>query len=114
MTTHKTRWLLVGLVCLALLPACAPPVEEIMAAAGHDVFAELYRDQGDLASAEGHYRAALAIRVKAFGPEHPDVATNLDNLALIYRLQGKYAEAEEMEARAKAIRAKRAEQNPVK
>ncbi len=24
MITHRTRWLLLGLLCLALLPACAP------------------------------------------------------------------------------------------
>ena len=28
------------------------------------------------------------------GPEHPNVATSLNNLALIYYDQGKYAEAE--------------------
>ena len=64
---------------------------------------------------------------KTLGPEHPGVATALNNLAALYLAQGKYAEAEplyqralaiwekaeEMEARAKAIRVKHAEQNPV-
>ncbi len=34
---------------------------------------------------------ALAIREKALGPEHPDVATSLNNLALLYDDQGRYA-----------------------
>jgi len=34
----------------------------------------------------------LAIREKALGPDHPDVATSLNNLAELYRLQGRFAE----------------------
>jgi tetratricopeptide (TPR) repeat protein len=36
----------------------------------------------------------LKIREKALGPEHPDVAESLNNLALLYEVQGKYVEAE--------------------
>jgi Tetratricopeptide repeat len=32
----------------------------------------------------------LAIREKALGPEHPDVAQTLNNLAELYRAQGRY------------------------
>ncbi len=49
---------------------------------------------------------------KALGPEHPHVATNLMNYAALLRKTGRSAEASKMEARAKAIRAKHAEQNP--
>ncbi len=42
----------------------------------------------------------------ALGPEHPDVATSLHNLALVYRLQGKYAEAGPLYQRSLAIREK--------
>ncbi len=38
------------------------------------------------------------------GPEHPDVAIILNNLAVLYRAQGKYAEAEPLYKRALAIR----------
>ncbi len=46
------------------------------------------------------------------GPEHPDVAQGLENYAALLRETGRGAEATKMEARAKAIRAKHAEQNP--
>ncbi len=40
---------------------------------------------------------------KALGPDHPSVATNLNNLAVLYRAHGKYAEAEPLYKRALAI-----------
>jgi len=44
---------------------------------------------------------ALAIREKALGAEHPDVAQSLNSLAgLYYYNQGKYAEAESLYRRA--------------
>lgn len=36
---------------------------------------------------------SLAISKKALGPDHPDVAQSLNNLALLYDAQGKYSEA---------------------
>ncbi|MCH8196695.1 MAG: tetratricopeptide repeat protein [Proteobacteria bacterium] len=45
------------------------------------------------AEAEPFYRQSVAIREKALGPEHPRVATGLDNLAGLYEAQGKYAVA---------------------
>ena len=52
------------------------------------------------------YKKALAITEKALGPEHPDVATSLNNLAALYESQGRYAEAEPLYKRALAIREK--------
>ena len=49
------------------------------------------------------FRRALAIAEKALGPEHPNVATSLNNLAELYRAQGQYAEAEPFYKRALAI-----------
>ncbi|MEL7036262.1 MAG: tetratricopeptide repeat-containing protein, partial [Cyanobacteria bacterium J06592_8] len=50
---------------------------------------------------QGKYNEAITIaeRVlemikKLLGPEHPDVATSLNNLALLYSSQGRYEEAE--------------------
>ena len=37
---------------------------------------------------------ALKVAQKTFGPNHPNVATSLNNLAALYDSQGKYAEAE--------------------
>ncbi len=56
----------------------------------------------------------MAIVEKALGPDHPDVAQSLENYAALLRKTGRSAEAEKLEARAEAIRAKHAEQNPVK
>ena len=46
---------------------------------------------------------ALALREKALGPDHPDVATSLNNLAGLYHAQGRYAKAEPLYQRALAI-----------
>ncbi len=48
----------------------------------------------------------LVIREKALGPEHPDLATDLNNLALLYYVHGKYAQAEPLYRRALAIQGK--------
>ncbi len=76
--------------------------------------AELYRAQGRYAEAEPLLKRALATFEKALGPEHPHVATSLANYAALLRETGRATEAAKLEARAKAIRAKHAEQNPVK
>ena len=51
------------------------------------------------------YQRALAIREKALGPEHPDVALSLENYAELLRKTDRNAEAEKLEERARAIRA---------
>jgi tetratricopeptide (TPR) repeat protein len=65
--------------------------------------AELYRVQAKYAEAEPLFKRSLAIKEKAFGPDHPQVALGLNNLALLYDNQGKYAEAEPLYKRALAI-----------
>ena len=42
---------------------------------------------GNYTEAEPHLNRALAIPEKALGPDHPDTATNLNNLAELYRAQ---------------------------
>ena len=56
--------------------------------------------------AESLYERALAIREKTLGPEHPELATSLENYAALLRETARAEEAEMLEARAKAIRAK--------
>ena len=51
---------------------------------------------------------------KALGPEHPTVATALENYADLLRKTDRESEAAKLEARAKAIRAKHAQENPPK
>ena len=47
--------------------------------------AGLYHAQGRYADAEPLYKRALAICEKALGPDHPDVALSLNNLAALYQ-----------------------------
>jgi CHAT domain-containing protein/tetratricopeptide (TPR) repeat protein len=49
-------------------------------------------------------RRSLALREKALGPHHPEVATSLNNLAVLYKEQGAYARAEPFYVRALGIR----------
>ena len=62
----------------------------------------LYR-QGQYSKAIPIAKEVLAIREKALGPEHPDVAESLNNLALLYDSFNDYARAEPLYQRALAI-----------
>jgi tetratricopeptide (TPR) repeat protein len=53
--------------------------------------------------AEALYRRALAINEKYFGPDHPNVATDLNNLAELLRDTNRLSEAEPLIRRALAI-----------
>ena len=48
------------------------------------------------------YQRALNIREKFLGPEHPDTATSLNNLASLYASMSEYAKAEPLYRRAQA------------
>ena len=63
---------------------------------------------GDYAKAEPLYQRALKIREKALGPEHPETAASLNNLAQLYREMGDYAKAEPLYQRALKILGKSA------
>ena len=58
--------------------------------------------QGKYAEAEKMYREALAVREKALGRDHPDIATNLNNLAKVMQDLGKDESIGVSEARARA------------
>ncbi|MEN9215954.1 MAG: tetratricopeptide repeat protein, partial [Gloeomargarita sp. HHBFW_bins_162] len=53
---------------------------------------QLY-NQGRYSEAIPLAQRSLAILEKALGPDHPDVATSLNNLAGLYESQGNYAQA---------------------
>ncbi len=55
---------------------------------------------------------ALAIAEKALGPEHSKVATVLENYAALLHKLNRDAQADKIEARAQAIRANHAQENP--
>ena len=63
----------------------------------------LYR-QGHCDRAIVVAKKALEVAEKALGPDHPDVAESLGNLAWLYDTQGKYARAEPLYKRSLAIR----------
>ena len=65
-------------------------------------FMELYRT-GKYERAVVVAKKALEVAEKNVGPNHPDVATSLNNLALLYYTQGQYAQAEPLHKRALAI-----------
>src|SRR5712691_4105686 len=59
----------------------------------HKQVIELYR-AGKYADAIPLAQRVLAIREKSLGPDHPNVAQSLNNLALLYKAQGRYTDAE--------------------
>jgi tetratricopeptide (TPR) repeat protein len=63
----------------------------------------VYNNQGKYQEAEQLSLRSLAIREKALGRDHPDVAQSLNNLASLYSNQGKFKEAEPLYKRALAI-----------
>lgn len=60
--------------------------------------------RGEYGAAEQLSTRALAIRERALGPDHLDVAMCLHALALVYWEQGRYDEAESINSRVLAIR----------
>ena len=58
------------------------------------IVASKYLSGGDYAAAEPLLKRSLAIRKKILGPDHPDVAKTMNNLATLRIAQRKYDEAE--------------------
>src|SRR6266508_1563077 len=89
-------------------------IEELRAAIGNDRALHeargLYEDARKLRR-EGKYDEALQlversleIRERLLGPDHPDVATAINSLAILHRQKGQYAKAEQLCRRSLAIR----------
>ena len=55
------------------------------------------------AEAEAHYKNSIAVLEKALGPTHPNVATALNNLAIVYEQLGRYRDTEQTLRKALAI-----------
>ncbi len=62
------------------------------------------KGRGRYADAEPLQQHALAISERVLGPDHPAVATYLNNLAWLYHVQGRWAETEPLYRRALALR----------
>jgi tetratricopeptide (TPR) repeat protein len=67
--------------------------------------AELY-NAGKYSEAISLGERVLSIRERELGPNHPSVASSLNNLATFYHAQGRYADAERLYQRSLAIREK--------
>lgn len=63
-----------------------------------------WKERAQYTQAEHFFQQALAIDEQVYGPEHLEVATDLNNLACLYWNQGKYAETEPLFQHALAIR----------
>ena len=61
-------------------------------------------DEGDLKKAKKYHQRALAIRQQFLGPQHPNVASSCNNLAIVLGEQADLKEAKEYYERALAIR----------
>ncbi len=62
------------------------------------------RSRAPTTEAKALQERALAIRERALGPDHPDIALSLNNLAAVHEVTGAYAEARALHERAVAIR----------
>jgi len=60
----------------------------------------LYHAQRKYAQAESFYQRVLRLLEQTIGPEHPTLATTLNNLAVVYEAQGQYGAAEPLYQRA--------------
>jgi CHAT domain-containing protein/Tfp pilus assembly protein PilF len=102
MAVARMSWITISLwMNSAIMPAAAAPRDEV--AALQAKADELYRT-GKYADAIPLAQRVLALREKALGPNHPDVALALNNLAVLYLNQGRYADAEPLYRRALAMK----------
>ena len=100
MTMTKTRWVLVGLLCLALATSAYFVVREVAWGT--------YYAAGIKAAVRGDYPEAerqlgIAIKVAEMFGHQDRLGETFGNLALIYSKQGRYAEAVSLTKRALAI-----------
>src|ERR1700738_4764673 len=84
-------------------PSISAPQQADEASELNEKVIEFYK-AGRYADAIPIAQRALAIREKALGRDHPDVATALSWLAVLYNSQGRYADAEPLYKRSLAIR----------
>lgn len=74
-------------------------------ASGTSSLGNLAYDRGDLALAEARLTAAVEMMETALGPDHPRIATPLENLARVKKDRGDRAASEQLLVRAKRLRA---------
>ena len=88
MITKKTKWLLIGLLCLALWPGTTRGQSSEYIDT-YDRFARFYT-QGRAQEALRFAEKAMRLGEYEFGPDHPITGLRFNNLALLYQAQGHY------------------------
>ncbi len=101
---HCERLVPHAYVCIALVETYSFEFED--AARLLNQTGSYLRQRARFSAVEPLYQRALAIREKALGPDDPNVAQSLNNLALLYHAQGKHAQAEPLYQRALEIKEK--------
>ena len=103
---RRIRWGIIAALCALLLlaaPGAGSAQDLNEAGVLNTKVMELY-SAGQYADAIPLAQRALSIREKALSPDHPDLASSLENLAALYSTQERYADAEGLYKRALAIR----------
>jgi hypothetical protein len=77
--------------------------EDARAASLCGILGDYLRMIGDYAAAQPYSQRALALRERVLGPDHPEVAASLNNLAALYDSQGCYGDTEPLYQRALTI-----------
>jgi tetratricopeptide (TPR) repeat protein len=93
--------LLIGSMAQSRAQTAAPTAQAAVARAEQldQQVVKLYGD-GKVAEAIPLAEQSLAIKEQALGTRHPDLATSLNNLAMLYQAQGAFAKAEPLLLRA--------------
>ncbi|MGH9281807.1 MAG: tetratricopeptide repeat protein [Acidimicrobiales bacterium] len=65
--------------------------------------AKILADAGRTDQAAALYRRSVRIKQRVLGPNHPEVATTLHNLALLFKTMGHVEEARSLWAEARAV-----------
>jgi CHAT domain-containing protein len=117
MRRRTVVWLVMAVIAAAAFPAHVwlTQRDELARAVALVGQAVELRYDGRYAEALPLAVESLAIREKVHGPDHLDVASSLNELALVYNYQGRYAEAERLHKRSLAIweKAGRADQTDI-
>jgi CHAT domain-containing protein/Tfp pilus assembly protein PilF len=89
-------------------PRSSPPTSQVVLDEANQLnrLVEKLYGEGKFGEAVSVAEQALALREKALGPMHPDIATSLNDFALCYKAQGEYPKAEPLYSRALDIREK--------
>ena len=93
------RW---GRLGQSLLPRLGPAAR-VVEADLYDHLGNVEQLRGNYDAAEGWYEKALASATALHGPDHPDVAVVLNNLAAVHYARGDYDAANDLYERALAI-----------